>query len=356
MVFVTGRDRFMWPRVSSLCFSQLSILLQFKFTITMYIFTLTIFCWKDFYKLIVYLDLILLLNFIFNFMLLLLTKYLVRTAVPLYRLFLGTIVATAFIPLVIYFPNTFHSTIVKGIYSVFIILATFGFKGIGHVFKTMFMFYFISFTVGGGLFAIHFLLESSLKTNIHKILLYVNNIYGDEYSLVLLFIGFPVILYFTKSRMDRHVKDKIKYDQLYEVAITINHQVHRTTGFIDSGNHLNDPLSNRPVVICDEPFLRKFFSNEEWQMMKNAILQDKVDQFPHSIKSMIAIVPFQGVDGTSNYLYTIRPEKLTIYYHQQVIETKNVLIGIQLAKLTADERYHCLIHPEIIQLSEVRTA
>lgn len=290
-------------------------------------------------------------------MLLLLTKHLTKMAVPLYRLFIGSIVATAFIPLVLYFPESlFHSTIVKGLYSVFIMVVTFGFKGIHQLLTTMFMFYFIAFAVGGGLFAAHFLLESSLQTNFHKILIYVNNIYGDQYSLVLLFIGFPLILYFTKARMDRHVKEKIKYDQLYEVTIAMNGQVHRTTGFIDSGNHLNDPLTNRPVVICDEPFLKMFFVEEEWLLLKTAILEEKVDQFPHSLKKLIAVVPYQGVDGSSNYLFTIKPDKLTVTYDDQLIETKNVLIGIQIANLTGDERYHCLLHPEIVQLSTVRTA
>lgn len=312
---------------------------------------------EGFIKLVVYLDIILLLNFMFNFMLLLLTKYLMRYAVPLYRLFFGTIVATAMIPLYIYFPNSFiQSFIFKTIFPIFIMLVTFGYQSVYQLLKTTFMFYFISFSVGGGLFAIHFLLDNTLNVKIHKILLYVNNIYGDEYSLVLIFIGFPMILYFTKLRMDKHIKDKIKYDELYEVEIRLNKNAHRTTGFIDSGNQLVDPLSNRPVVICDEPFLKNFFTDTEWQMLKTVILEEKVDQIPHAFRSMFAIVPYQGVDGTSNFLFAIRPEKLTIYYNEKVIETKNVLIGIQLAKLTMDERYHCLLHPEIIRLSKVKIA
>ena len=113
---------------------------------------------------VIYLDLILLINFIFNFMLLLLTKHLTKMAVPLYRLFIGSIVATAFIPLVLYFPESlFHSTIVKGLYSVFIMVVTLVLKEFINVDKRCLCFILYAFAVGGGLFAAHFLLESSYR-------------------------------------------------------------------------------------------------------------------------------------------------------------------------------------------------
>lgn len=306
---------------------------------------------------IIYLDIILLLNLFCNLLILSLTKYLARIHVNNYRLCVGAVIATSLVPLILFFPdsliNTFYG---KGTYSVFIILCTFGFKGIQYILKSLFLFYFISFSIGGGLFGIHYLVQDSLAPQSNKLLLYVNNVYGDQMSLLLILIGFPLVWLFTKQRMDRHVKEKIKYDQMYDVTIEINEYEHQTVGYIDSGNHLVDPLTNRPVVICDEIFMKKFFTKEEWLILEKCIRENKVDDFPKSMETKIFIVPYQGVEGSTHYLYTIKPKRLIVNYHNGLIETSNVLIGIQLANLTVDQSYHCLLHPQIIHFNAIKIA
>lgn len=308
-------------------------------------------------SMILYLDIIIILNLLFNLMILSLTKYLARVHTTIYRLLFGTMIATSLVPIVIYFPDSyFNSMLGKGIYSIFIVIAAFGIKSIFHIMKNICIFYFISFSIGGGLFGLHFLVQDTLGNKTNKFLLYVNNLYGDQMSLLIILIGFPIIWFFTKTRMDRHVKDKIKYDQMYNCIFTINEVSHQTVGYIDSGNHLVDPLSNRPVVICDETFLKNFFTDKDWELLCSSIINHDMEQIPTSIQKQISIVPYQGVGGNSDLLFTIRPDKLTVFYENEVIETNDVLIGIQLANLTADNSYHCLLHPQIIHLSTVRSA
>jgi len=290
-------------------------------------------------------------------MILSLTKYLSRVHTTLYRLLLGTMIATSLVPIIVYFPESFFNTFIgKGIFSLFIILCAFGWKGLHQVIKNVCLFYFISFSVGGGLFGIHYLVQDTFFNETNDFLLYVSNIYGDEMSLLIILLGFPLVWLFMKMRMDRHVKDKINYDQMYDVTITINGKSHQTLGFIDSGNQLVDPLTNRPVVICDEVFLERFFTDHDWNTLRAAIVENEMQHFPTALQKQISIVPYQGVGGSSDYLYTIRPDKLMVMYKDVVIETDNVLIGIQLADLTVDHRYHCLLHPNIIYFNTVRTA
>lgn len=305
----------------------------------------------------IYLDIILFFNFAFNLLILMFTKYLAKAAVSKQRLLLGSIIATALVPIVLYFPGSiFNSMVGKSVYAVLIILATFGFTGIPKLMHNIGLFYFISFSIGGGLFGVHYLLEGSSDAQWNKMLFYVDNVYGEQMSLVVIMAGFPLLLFFTKSRMDRHVKEKIKYDQLYKVTIEINHQAYDTTGYIDSGNHLTDPLTNRPVVICDEPFLQQFFSESDWSIIRKNINENGLENFPEVLKKRLFIVPYQGVDGSTRYLYTLKPDTITIYYEDEIISTSSVLIGIQLAHLTADQRYHCLLHPQLIHFGSVITA
>lgn len=238
-------------------------------------------------------------------------------------------------------------------YSILIVLCTFGFHSLHSLGKKVFVFYFVSFTIGGGLFGIHFLLYYSFL-NID--ILYPNNIYGNEISLLFILIGFPLIWLFTKNRMDRHVKDKVNFDQIYPVIIEFNGQSYQTKGFVDSGNHLVDPLTNRPVAICDEKFIQSFFEKKEWDQLKNALEKNRLEHIPSFMKELIYVVPYKGVGGKSSYLYVFKPNKITIFYENKVLEVKKSLIGIQFAQLTEDQSYHCLLHPEMIQFSTIKSA
>src|SRR5690625_477960 len=127
-----------------------------------------------------------LLNALCNALILSLTAYIVRENVRKRRLILGTIVATAIVPLIIYFPHPLlHSLIGKFIYSIVIIVATFPFRTIYKTLQQLFTFYFISFIVGGGLISFHYLMQDTLSERMKKILLTVQSIYGDELHLIL---------------------------------------------------------------------------------------------------------------------------------------------------------------------------
>ncbi|WP_042144990.1 sigma-E processing peptidase SpoIIGA [Paucisalibacillus sp. EB02] len=304
----------------------------------------------------IYLDAVWVLNFLLDFMLLMLTQALCRESTPKSRLILGAFFASLIVPMTLYFPNSYITTVFgKILYSILIILVTFRFITFNRMLKQLLLFYFVSFAIGGGLFAAHYLLQSPVALSAIGFLSFSSG-YGDPISWVFVVIGFPIVFWFTKNRLDKHAIEKIRYDQLYEVSIRIKNKAFSTTGFIDSGNQLVDPLTKRPVIICDEIFLQQWFTKEEWQNLKQAYEEFNIEQIPNSWENYIQVVPFHGVEGKSKFLFTIRPEKLTILYHNQQIEATKVLIGIQFADLTKDKRYNCLLHPQIIKLATIHTA
>src|SRR5690625_324073 len=286
-------------------------------------------------------------------MILLLTNYMIRSNTSKKRLLFGSIIATLLVPLQLLYPNFLVNSLWGKIsYSVGIMLFTFGWRGILALCKTVGVFYFISFAIGGGMLGFHYLLEDVFTYSKSSLFLTAQNIYGDDIHLPFVVISFPLLWLFTKRRMDEHVQAKIKYDQLYQVTLTLNGQSFQTTGYLDSGNHLIDPITRRPVVLCDAPFLRNFFSDEDWDDLLQSIVNDDYALLPSVLQHRIFIVPFQGVGGETSYLYTIKPEAMTIYYEEKIIETSHVLIGIQMNTLTEDQHYHCLLHPQLIHFSK----
>ncbi|AXI09002.1 sigma-E processing peptidase SpoIIGA [Oceanobacillus sp. 143] len=304
----------------------------------------------------IYLDAVWALNFILDMMLLLLTQALSRDNARKRRILLGAFIASLLVPITIYFPDSFISSVFgKLFYSALIIFSTFGYRSIYRFSRLLLLFYFTTFAIGGGLIGLHFLLQNRIGVSGNSLLTFSSG-YGDPVSWIFVVTGFPIVWLFTKSRMDKHVMEKIRYDQLYEVLIQINNQSFATTGYIDSGNQLVDPLSKKPVIICDEFFLKQWFTDVEWELLK--IAQETLDFeiLPKNWENKIQIVPYQGVGGKSMFLITIRPEQLIVYYNEQKIVSSKVLIGIQFAELVKDGSYHCLLQPQIIKLASVHSA
>src|SRR5690625_6899171 len=78
----------------------------------------------------IYLDAVWALNFVFDMMLLMLTQILAREDhTRKLRIMFGAFIASLLVPISLYFPNVFLTTVYgKVIYSLFIILCTFKFK------------------------------------------------------------------------------------------------------------------------------------------------------------------------------------------------------------------------------------
>ncbi|MFD1849139.1 sigma-E processing peptidase SpoIIGA [Oceanobacillus bengalensis] len=304
----------------------------------------------------IYLDAVWALNFCLDLMLLMLTQALARDSTRKIRVVFGALVASLIVPVTLYFPDSFFTSVIgKLLFSLFIILCSFGFITIYRFFKLLLLFYFTTFAIGGGLLGLHFLFSNPVTLS-SGVFSTVNHGYGDPVSWLFVIIGFPLVWLFTKARMDKHVIEKIRYNSLYSVTIQIKEKSFSTNGYIDSGNQLNDPLTKKPVVICDELFLKNWFSEEDLQLLQRASESFDLELIPKEWEHLVQIIPFQGVQGSSMFLLAIRPEKIIIYYGDQKIVTGKVLIGIQFAELTKDRSYHCLLHPQIIQLAAIHSA
>ncbi|RYG74085.1 sigma-E processing peptidase SpoIIGA [Lentibacillus lipolyticus] len=304
----------------------------------------------------IYLDAVWMLNFLLDMMLLMLTQALAKDSTGKLRITFGAFIASLLVPLSIYYPDSFFTSMIgKLIYSVVIILCSFQFYSVYRMVKLFFLFYFVTFSIGGGLIAIHFLFQNPVGLSANGILTF-NSGYGDPVSWLFIAIGFPLVWLFTKNRMDKHATEKIRYDQLCPVRIRIKDTTHSTTGYIDSGNQLTDPLTKKPVIICDEHFLKQWFTEIDWTKLKTVNDSLDFEELPAGWEKRFQIVPYQGVEGNRTFMLALKPDWISIDYDDREIVTHKVLIGIQFAELTKDQSYHCLLHPQIIKMAAATSA
>ncbi|MFP7494172.1 sigma-E processing peptidase SpoIIGA [Terribacillus saccharophilus] len=296
----------------------------------------------------IYLDAVWTLNLFLDGLLLLGVQAIAKMQVTKLRIFTGALVASAIVPITVFFPESYLAHPAgKLLFSMLIIWIAFGFRSVTRFIKLLLLFYFVTFAVGGSLFAIHYMLQTQAAFTSASFLT-VSTGYGDHVSWLFVAIMFPVALYFTKNRMDKQRFEQFRYDQLHTVQVSINGMSHKTDGFIDSGNHLSDPLTKKPVIICDQSFLGNWFNEEEWQLLDKANKELDLEMLPEDWNYEFSVVPYQGVNGEGALMLVLKPDSILIELDQATIKTDRVWIGIQFGNLTADHRYHCLLHPSLV--------
>ncbi|QHS22175.1 sigma-E processing peptidase SpoIIGA [Virgibacillus sp. MSP4-1] len=303
-----------------------------------------------------YLDAVWLLNFLIDWMILQIVHWITRSGTHRGWLIAGAFIASLLVPVNVFFPENILATLPgKIIFSFFILMSSFGFKNTKLFLKQFFTFYFVTFAIGGGLFGIYFLMGQQFQSQDGLFITY-NSGYGDMISWIFVLIAFPIVWWFTRRRLDQITFDNIRFQELCPVKIRVNNQIHETTGFFDSGNHLMDPFTKKPVIICDEKVLKPFFSDKEWHAIKSCHENWSFEELPDRWISRIRMIPFQGVGGKRTFILIFKPDSLYVRYQDRDYAFDQVFIGIQFGELSSDGTYHCLLHPKMMQSSKLQAS
>lgn len=186
----------------------------------------------------VYLDLVFILNFFIDYLILFGTCKVLKEIVSFKRLLLGSLTASSSIFLLFLSVNSFSLFLFKLVISIIIILVTFGKR---NFIKNISYFYLISIILGGALY----LLNISFSYN-NKGILFVDN--GLHLNFIVCLIAIPIIII-------NYVKEQNSYKNTYcnimEVKITFNKKIYNLKGMIDTGNQLVDPFHKRPVLLIN---------------------------------------------------------------------------------------------------------
>lgn len=187
----------------------------------------------------IYLDLVFMINFFFDFIILLGTTFILKRKVKWIRLFLGTVFASSSIFLLFIPLTSFTLFLLKGAISIFIILITFGRR---NFFKNLTYFYLVSIVLGG----ILYLFDISY-TYENKGLLFFNN--GLYLNFIFMIIISPFIVYLYVKEMRNYNN---KYSNIYRMKLYINKKCIDLKAMLDTGNQLVDPYSGKSVILLNK--------------------------------------------------------------------------------------------------------
>lgn len=284
----------------------------------------------------VYADITFLINFIMDFLILWVTVRL--TGVPAVYTRLGM---AALLGAVYAVGNLFselswgYSLPVKVLFSVLLVLVAVMPHTWKDFAKSILLFYGINFMVAGATIGFSYLVQSSYPISF-------------SYWWLLAGIGCALLLgAFGKNLL----KDRV-IPQLLRFPVQLTFDRYRCSGqgFVDTGNGLRDPLTNRPVIIAEYRLLKDCLPVDFQNAMENSQTQeemlDKLSQ--SSWANRLRLIPFTSIGKKNGLLVGIRADAIKVGLGKKGIEHSNMVIGIYQDKLSPEERYQLLIPCEIL--------
>lgn len=256
----------------------------------------------------IYLDLVLILNFVFDFLLLTSVSVFLRRNVSLTRLIIGAFIGSISILTLFIHLNSFELFLIKLFISIIMCLIAFSYRNLKYTLKNMFYLYTTSMIFGGFLYFLN--IEFSYK---QVGLVFYHN--GLSINVIVLIILSPIILYFY-SRQIKELKNN--YSNYYKVKIKMNNHIIKCNGFLDTGNKLQDPYLHKPVIILDK---RKIvFDINEFEMILVPIVTASGTSVMKCLKA--EYIDIDGIGIKNNFLVGIMEEKIKIDGVDLILNTK----------------------------------
>ena len=186
----------------------------------------------------VYIDLVCIINFIYDFLILLTVSFTLKRNRKIYYYILSSLIGVLSIFL-LFLKINIVLFLLKILISIIMVIVAFGYKSIKYTISNIIYFYMTSIILAGFLYLIK---GNSSNFNLNYI--------------VLLIIG-PIILFiYYKSNK----KLKNTYSDYYKIKIVFDNIEYNLVSFYDNGNNLKDPISRKSIIIVENSRLEKIYN------------------------------------------------------------------------------------------------
>ncbi len=253
-----------------------------------------------------YVDLIWVLNFYIDFWLLYITSLILKRNIKIFNIIIASLVGSLSTLLVFFKINNFILIIIKIFLAIIMLLISFGHKNIKYSLTNFIYFYMLGVILGG------FIYYLNIEFKYTTVGLILSN-HHININYILLFIS-PFILIIYQKYLN---KIKVKNSLIYDIKIVINKNIYKLKGYLDTGNKLIDPITNKPVILIEK------------------------DIISESLKYYY--IPFNSI-GNHNLLKCFKP----LYVEINEKKYKNYLIAISDKKFNIDG-VECILNNKLME-------
>lgn len=274
----------------------------------------------------VYIDQYIIINTILNFVILRITKSIIKSKSSNPRLLVSSI-AGALFAILILFPQakSVTGTFGKIIFSLILTAISFNSGNFKTFLKNLAVFYFVSFTIGGCGYALFNIFSGSQYLDTAKLL------------CVTVFLS-----YFILNIISSVYEKYFKYDNLiHKLTIIIGENTSETDCFYDTGNNLRDPISKTPVIVVNIKTVKN--------LLPESIIYELLHEtdivkiyFSYCMDIKLKLIPYHTISG-NGFMLGFVPTKVLIDEKET-----NAIIGISSAVMTSDKSYSAVVNPQTI--------
>jgi len=283
-----------------------------------------------------YADLLFLLNFFADYVLLLLTARLRVLQSNVTKLTIAAFLGSVYVIVQLMFPSwTFLTAgFVKMIVGLLMVRVAFGYHGMQHFVRNISIFYAICFMIAGFMFA---------AVSVFKL-----TDFGWIQFVILFSIGAVLVLLIERSYRRKHQVQS----GVFPVSIVIDDITIQCRGLVDTGNHLADPISRKPVSVTQWDVWTDVLPEEILIALRNGdsqLLISTLDVQPFRWHHRLSLIPYRTVGSNGHSLMaTLRVDRVMLDCGDKVKIMERALIGINPATLCHDNRYNAIIHPAFL--------
>jgi len=195
----------------------------------------------------IYLDLVMLINYVFDFVLLCSVNYILRRNSSVFKIILSSLVGTLTLLILFMKMSNFTLLLYKFLVSIIMVIMAFGFKDIKYTSKNILYFYLVSMLLGGSIY----FLNSQFNYSSNGFSFTSRSLY-NSYAVIIvlgLFIFFKYIKAFKSL--------KNHYSNYYKCKIYFNSNFLEVNAFLDTGNKLEDPYTKKSIVLIHDDRMLK---------------------------------------------------------------------------------------------------
>lgn len=296
----------------------------------------------------VYLDMIFAVNLGMDWLILWVTAVCLKKSFSHWRLFLGALVGALYAVLLLLPSLTFLTVLgTKLVFSLIMIRIAFDWVSIQTFLKTLSAFYLVSFLAGGGIVGIIYLVQGNNFSSFFNGALLLTNLpifWLFPGILILFLVGFLGTYLFRKHLLKANysLPTLIYFDQKCISAI----------GFVDTGNHLREPFTKRPVIILEASLFTDLLPisfNNRYQITGTDELELLLTKLKNtSWEKRVRLIPFSSLGTKGGLLLGLIADEVHIKLGEKTIKKANSIIGIYPGTLCAEKSYQALLHPELL--------
>lgn len=292
----------------------------------------------------IYVDVLLLENFILNCIILYATSIISKERIKHFRIIISASLGALYVIIYYIFKlKIYTNAIAKILLAVSMVYIVFKPKTGKDLIKQLVIFFLVSFAFGGASLGVIYFVNANRITIQNGMIL-------GSYSIKTVFCG-VTIAFFISILAFRFVKIKFtKKDIFCEIDGTINGKIFKTRALIDTGNLLKEPITNVPVVIVENAALEGILPKELLENTEN-ILGGDIEKIPKNLQtkylSKFKVIPFSSLGKQNGILLGIKAEKLKIIKYDGERNIDKAIIAIYNKKLSRKGEYNALIGMEL---------